>query len=558
MFKALKELERKQYENPKVYDEHQKFLMNPNDILDAITRHFQNKFFTEEKEIITAFPGEPKPLRKLISISEVTVALKKLNNNRAAGKDNIPGELLKYGANCISPTIAKIFNNALENHEQLDINTGLLLSLQKPGKEKGPLKNLRPITLLNTIRKTLSTITLNRISDKVNTWLPHTQSGFRRGRSTTDIVFTHRWFMARTARLQQEIYITGIDMSSAFDTIDRSTMLNIAEEIFEQDECRMIRFLLSSTELEISLPGATRKNSFISNIGTPQGDSLSPVLFVIYLEHALQGIRNIDETPLPTEICYADDVDFISTTPRDNIIEVENHLAQFDLMVNKDKTEYTTVKRSNSETEVSWRKPKKVGSLLGDHEDVERRKQLAAASFNKLKSLWIRRDRVKEHTRLKLYNSVVKSVLLYNCGTWGLTKQDEEKLDTFHRRQLRSLIGVSFPQRISNINLYKRCKEKPISHTIREARWKLLGHILRMDSDAPPNKAIACYFSDDEDFSRFRGRPRTTLPVTLLNDLKTLKDPFLNLRSEDVKHLKTVADDRHSWQNLVRRICDTV
>ena len=154
MFKALKELEHKQYENPKVYDEHQKFLMNPNDILDAITRHFQNKFFAEEKEIITAFPGEPKPVRKPISISEVTAALKKLNNNRAAGKDNIPGELLKYGANCISPTIAKIFNNALENHE-LDINTGLLLSLQKPGKEKGPLKNLTPITLLNTIRKTL-------------------------------------------------------------------------------------------------------------------------------------------------------------------------------------------------------------------------------------------------------------------------------------------------------------------------------------------------------------------------------------------------------------------
>ena len=56
----------------------------------------------------------------------------------------------------------------------------------------------------------------------------------------------------------------------------------------------------------------------MSNIGTPQGDSLSPVLFSVYLENALKEVRTILPRPtnelektLPTEIAYADDVDFV-------------------------------------------------------------------------------------------------------------------------------------------------------------------------------------------------------------------------------------------------------
>ena len=53
---------------------------------------------------------------------------------------------------------------------------------------------------------------------------------------------------------------------------------------------------------------------FLANVGTPRGDSLSPVLFIVYLETALREIREINriEERLPTETAYADDVDFIS------------------------------------------------------------------------------------------------------------------------------------------------------------------------------------------------------------------------------------------------------
>ncbi|GFR64335.1 hypothetical protein ElyMa_005504400 [Elysia marginata] len=64
---------------------------------------------------------------------------------------------------------------------------------------------------------------------------------------------------------------------------------------------------------------SNRKGTFFSNVGTPQGDSLSPVLFTIYLEHALKEVRPVLPKPstplekvLPREIAYADGVDFVA------------------------------------------------------------------------------------------------------------------------------------------------------------------------------------------------------------------------------------------------------
>ena len=55
-----------------------------------------------------------------------------------------------------------------ENHcDEINIGKLNLLPLQNPNKEKGPLKNLRPINVFNTSRKTISITTLNRIQEKV-------------------------------------------------------------------------------------------------------------------------------------------------------------------------------------------------------------------------------------------------------------------------------------------------------------------------------------------------------------------------------------------------------
>ena len=69
----------------------------------------------------------------------------------------------------------------------------------------------------------------------------------------------------------------------------------------------MLIFFINDTNLRVR----TKKEEPTSetNIGIPQGDSLSPVLFITCLEAALRETRKNVHTQ---NIAYADDVDFIS------------------------------------------------------------------------------------------------------------------------------------------------------------------------------------------------------------------------------------------------------
>ena len=166
---------------------------------------------------------------------------------------------------------------------------------------------------------------------------------------------------------------------------------------------------------------------------------------------------------------YADDTDILSTDQIEKIrvfYAICEVFPERNLHINSDKE--------------PWRDVKKLGSLLGDKEDITRRKQLSIAAVNNMEKVWIRKDYISEKHRLTLCRTVVKPVLLYENATWGLTKQDATKFHSFHRQQLRRLIGKSYPNKVSNKALYERFHEEPLSSTITRSQWQLFAHILRL------------------------------------------------------------------------------
>ena len=95
------------------------------------------------------------------------------------------------------------------------------------------------------------------------------------------------------------IEISGVDMSAAFDTINKRHLLNKVKSTVDNDDRRLIQFLLSGTFIDTRINGTSTSKPFTSNGGTPQGDSLSPVLCaILYLEHALKEVR--PTLPRPT------------------------------------------------------------------------------------------------------------------------------------------------------------------------------------------------------------------------------------------------------------------
>ena len=132
---------------------------------------------------------------------------------------------------------------------------------------------------------------------------------------------------------------------------------------------------------------------------------------------------------------------------------------------------------------------KKVGSLIDDDNGVERRKQLVTVAVYKLNNVWIKSNKLKTSTKIKLYKSQLKSILLYNCGTWALTLTEEERLNAYYRKQLQKILNIRYHKKITNKSLYRTCQEKSLSLQILSARWSLFGHILLGDKDTPANNA---------------------------------------------------------------------
>ena len=286
----------------------------------------------------------------------------------------------------------------------------------------------RSINLLPVIRKMLSKIGLKRSGDELNNHLSYSQSAYREFRSTTDIMWAYRWILAKVQEYDITVYVTGIDMSSAFDTMERNKFLEIVAEFMSEDNQRILRILLSDTSIEIVIKGA-ETSAFKSNIGAPQGDSYSGPQFTTYFENSLKTVRaetNITMTEdYPEEIIYADDYDHVTEKIEKKRVfkgNVKEILERDNLLVNEDKTEDTILRRNkhdrkNKLTNEPWRDTIKLGSKLGDREDIERRKQLARVKLIQMKKILKRKNVVRLEKKLKLYNSLAKSVLTYNSCT---------------------------------------------------------------------------------------------------------------------------------------------
>ena len=94
--------------------------------------------------------------------------------------------------------------------------------------------------------------------------------------------------MAAKTQVQDiALFITGIDMYSAFDTIHRDELFKIVEEFLDEDDSWILSTLLAETTLEVKMKNA-QATTFESNIGSPQGDSISGPLFTLYFNRALQ------------------------------------------------------------------------------------------------------------------------------------------------------------------------------------------------------------------------------------------------------------------------------
>ena len=151
--------------------------------------------------------------------------------------------------------------------------------------------------------------------------LSTSQEGFRHGRGTMRQLHNLMNVLSDAKISERNLYMLYVDFSSAFNTIDHDKLLQIMYDLgFPTDAIHVIANLYTNATTCIKLPGGKTQPIFVHR-GTIQGDSLSPLLFLIFIEPMLRWLHSggrgysygclqntLDAELRTSSMAYADDL----------------------------------------------------------------------------------------------------------------------------------------------------------------------------------------------------------------------------------------------------------
>ena len=126
----------------------------------------------------------------------------------------------------------------------------------------------------------------------------------------------------------------------------------------------------------------------------------------------------------------------------------------------------------------------------GGEEDINARLGKARGAFVKLNRLW-NSSFVPRKTKIRLYETLVKPVVMYGGETGKTNEGNAKKIDVFQNRCLRRLMKMKWQDKISNRELLERANVERLSEELRRRTWRFIGHILRQQPDNDCVTALA-------------------------------------------------------------------
>lgn len=223
-------------------------------------------------------------LERPISEEEVLAALKLLGQKRAPGPDGFNLHIiLKFWAFMKQDMmkVVKVFECSGFIDWRLK-STFLALTPKKQQVEE--IKDLRPISLTNSIYKAISKVLAERLKVMLPKLISNHQPAFIKGRQILGSILVANECLDSRIKIGKPGVICKIDLEKAFDHVKWPFLLEVLQKMgFGQVWQTWILGCISKVPFSILING-TAYGKFISEKGLRQGDPLSPFLFLLVSE----------------------------------------------------------------------------------------------------------------------------------------------------------------------------------------------------------------------------------------------------------------------------------
>ena len=495
------------------------------------------------------------------SVFEVEAIIKKLRRWKAPGYDGITAEMI-LAENEVTPRIlTRLFCRMWHEEAKPDEwELGVLVKMAKKG-DLTDCNNYRGITLTSVIMKIYSMLILKRLERKIDEKLRDEQAGFRKGRSCTDQIFILRHVVQQCAEYRNPLMMAFVDYEKAFDSVHRPILwrvlrhygiplkyVNLIKSVHERSRCKVnVNGVLSS--------------EFPVNSGVLQGNVLSPMLFILLMDFVMrrtvmdggEGLDWIDNGKL-ADLEYADDAVLIGRTPQDlqSLLTRMHEISQeVGLKINTRKTEIMRTEYA-LEDEITLEGErvnevesfKYLGTMISNTGSLElefnERLKKANQTMGRLSKIW-KSNRLKLHIKIRLYISLVRSVLLYGHESWYDNETISNRFLRFENKALRRILGVKWQDRIRNETIREITQVPYVDEIMMRGRWRWFGHALR----TPQERLVHQTFNWAPHGTRRVGRPRPTW-------LRTMKR---EAGDDEWRSIDFKAQDRDDWRNLTEALC---
>ena len=517
-----------------IRDQNNTLETNVKDILRVWAEYYKIKFETKENDPPeeTTEGGTTEENDEDIIMEELEEAIRNIKTGKAKGLDEIDPEMIKYlgheGKKWLLNILRMIWSTGkLPN----DWEQNMIIPIYKKGDFTN-CQNYRAICISSICFKLYTQILEKRLREYVDGKIAQEQAAYMKGKQTNDNIQILRNITERSIEQKKELYLTFLDLTAAFDNVKRQ---HIWDSLYELEVPRSlvkaIKAAYKNVQGTVVIDGESSA-PFKINKGIKQGDSLSPLLFIIVMDRILKSIRKTSTnlqtcigqyqlTPIKVDsLLYADDIVLISDTQQKmkKLVEIwNNEIEKMGMTLNVEKCKLLIankqtidpvriqIKGQNIEEVTAY---EYLGSIFTNDGkidlDIANRRQKGNRVYYALSKSILGKTEIDISTKLEVYNTVAVPTILYSCETWTIDKKHEDKIIATEMKYLRKIAGKTKWDRIRNEHIRTTLNQEPITKKIQKQQLRWYGHITRMSS----NKLVKRVTEAGNIGKRGRGRPR--------------------------------------------------
>ena len=370
------------------------------------------------------------------NMHEVERHLRDIDVKKALGPDNISPYILKKCASQLAAPLAHIFNACIDQQAwPKQWKWARVVAIHKKNS-RNCVNNYRPISLLSITGKIYEKIICKRLTDHLEKHhlLSLKQFGFRKERSTADLLLKMSSAWNKSLDKREDIYVMALDIAGAFDRVWHAGLISKIKSLgIDGNLLELISNYLQDRIFHVAVNGCS-SSEYEIKASVPQGSVLGPLFWNIYFDDILHLIPEAcafaDDCTL-NFVCKNDDHHYTIRHINETLRSIVSWGKKWQVTLAPEKTQLMVISRRprppnlpNVKLEGKELEYRSSINILGIQIDqklsfTEHIRELASRTARKLACL----RRVARYLDNKgctsLYNSQIRSLMEYSPLVWS-------------------------------------------------------------------------------------------------------------------------------------------